>query len=214
METSWEQTFCSSSRERGPLRDRDEVHASRPRPRRALRAPLVSLGHAAQRSLEQLLDPPGAARSAPLHARRQGAGQEGAGRRDGAPAQGGHPRSPGRVSQADRGARGHRWAARGCTRTGAVTPARRVPHRARGALREHLPSRAGGRGAPHRWPAAAPPVVDRGVRPQPEGPPGHRGAAVGEGAGGGCEGGRGQRAGISPLHHRTGRRRRARRVGP
>ena len=68
----------------------------------------------------------------------------------------------------------------------AVPPARRVPHGARGALREHDAPGAGGRGAARRRPAAAPALVDRGVRAQPQGPPGDGGEAVGEGARSGC----------------------------
>ena len=54
----------------------------------------------AQRPLQQLLDAARAARPLPLHPRRQGARQEGARRRDGPPAQGGHPRGPGRLPEA------------------------------------------------------------------------------------------------------------------
>ena len=98
--------------ERRALRHRDEVHARGARSRRPLRAPAVPLGHAAQRPLEQLLDAPRAARPLPLHPRRQGARQEGARGRDGAPPQGGHPRSPGRVPEARRRARRDRRPAR------------------------------------------------------------------------------------------------------
>ena len=85
--------------ERRALRDRDEVHARRPRSRRPVRASAVPVGDAAQRPLEQLLDAARAARSLPLHARGQGPGQEGARGRDGPPAQGGHPRGPGRLPE-------------------------------------------------------------------------------------------------------------------
>ena len=64
-------------------RHRVQVHARGARPLRPLRAPPLPVGHAPQRSLEQLRDAAGAARSASLHARRQGARQEGPGRRDG-----------------------------------------------------------------------------------------------------------------------------------
>ena len=72
--------------ERRALRHRVEVHPRRPRPRGALRAPAVPVGDAAQRPLEQLLDPAGAARSLPVHPRCQGARPEGARRRHGPPA--------------------------------------------------------------------------------------------------------------------------------
>ena len=86
----------------------------------------------------------------------------------------------------DRRARRDRRPARRRARARAVPPARRVPHGARGALREHDAPGAGGRGAARRRPAAAPALVDRGVRPQPQGPPGDGGATVGEGARSGC----------------------------
>ncbi len=47
---------------------------------------------------------------------------------------------------------------------------------------EHLAPRAGRRGAPRRRPAAAAALVDRGVRAQPQGPPGDGRATVGEAA--------------------------------
>ena len=88
--------------------------------------------------------------------------------------------------EARRRARRHRRPARRRARARAVPPARRVPHGARGALREHDAPSAGGRGPARRRPAAAAPLVDRGVRAQPQGPPRDGGAAVGEGAGSGC----------------------------
>ena len=92
--------------------------------------------------------------------------------------QGGFPRR-------DRRTRGHRWPACRCTRARVVPAARRVPHGARGTLREHLAPSASLRGPARRRAPAAPALVHRGVRPQPQGPPGDRGEAVGEGAGGG-----------------------------
>ena len=125
--------------ERRPLRHRLEVHPRGPRPRQPLRAPAVPLGHAAQRPLEQLLGPARAPRPVALLPRRAGARQEGARRRDGPPAQGGHPRgrragSPsGIVERIDIDGLPARRA-----RARALAAARRVPDRARGALREHV----------------------------------------------------------------------------
>ena len=87
--------------ERRSLRHRDQVHPRDPRPRRALRAPAVPLGDPAQRPLEQLLDAAGAPRPVPLHPRREGPRQEGAGGGDGPPAEGGHPRDPGRLPESE-----------------------------------------------------------------------------------------------------------------
>ena len=81
----------------------------------------------------------------------------------------------------DRRARRHRRPARRRARARAVAAARRVPHGARGALREHVAPSAGRRRAARRRPPAAAALVDRGVRPQPQGPPRDRRAAVGEG---------------------------------
>ena len=131
--------------ERRALRDRDEVHARRPRSRRPLRAPAVPLGDAAQRPFEQLLDAARAARPLPLHPRRQGPRQEGARGRDGPPAQGGHPRDPGRLPEADHRARRDRRPARRRPRACALAPARRVPHRPGDALREHVQPHPGRR---------------------------------------------------------------------
>ena len=71
--------------------------------------------------------------------------------------------------------------ARRRARTRAVPPARRVPHRARGALRKHYAPGPGRCGPARGRPAAASPLLDRGVRPQPEGSPRHSREAVGEG---------------------------------
>jgi len=73
---------------------------------------LFPVGDAAQRPLQQLLDAARAARPVPLHARRQGARQEGPGRCHGAPPQGRHPRRAGRLSAAHRQARRDRRPAR------------------------------------------------------------------------------------------------------
>ena len=54
------------------LRHRHPVHQGHPRPRPALRASAVPVGHAAQRALEQLLVAPGDARPAALQPRRPG----------------------------------------------------------------------------------------------------------------------------------------------
>ena len=67
--------------------------------------------------------------------------------------------------------------------TGAVAPARRVPHRPRGAARQHLQQGAGGRRPARRRPAAAAAVVGRGVRTQSGRPPADRRAPLGAGAG-------------------------------
>ena len=64
--------------ERWALRHRVEVHPRRPRPRGALRAPAVPVGDAAQRPLEQLLDP---ARAASTPTGSRAASRCGAGRR-------------------------------------------------------------------------------------------------------------------------------------
>ena len=110
---------------------------------------------------------------------------------------------PGRLPQAERRARRDRRPAGGRPRTRALPPARRVPHRARGALREHHAPGAGGRGSARRRLAAAPPLLDRGVRAQPQGPPRDRGAAVGEGAGQrDCRGRSRATTGRGALHHR------------
>ncbi len=118
--------------ERRPVRDRLEVHPRRPRPRRPVRAPPVPLGHAAQRPLEQLLDAARDPRPAPLLPGRPGPRQEGARGRDGPPAQGGHPRDPGRLPEADRRAESTiDGLPADAPELRALAPARRVPARAR-----------------------------------------------------------------------------------
>src|SRR5581483_6956999 len=156
----------------------DEAHAGDPRPRRPLRAPALPLRDAAQRPLEQLLDPLGAARPVPLHPRRPGP-EAGARGRHGAAPQGGHPHRPRRLPETRRRPRRHRRAPRGGARAGAVAPPRRVPNGARGALRGELAARAGRRRAPRRRPPAAAPLVGRGLRAEPRGAPKDRREAVG-----------------------------------
>ena len=136
------------------------------RSRRPLRAPPVPVGDAAQRPLQQLLDAARAARPVPVHARGQGARQAGARGRDGAPAEGGHPRGPGgRVPASDREADPDRRPARRRAGAAAVAPARRVPDCARAAVRPGIEPDAGGRWPAGRRASAAAAVLDRGVRP-------------------------------------------------
>ncbi len=166
--------------ERRPLRHRDEVHPRDPRPLRPLRAPPVPLRHPAQRPLQQLLHAARAPRPVPLHPRRQGPRQEGARRRDGAPAQGGHPRGPGRLP------RSGSWSGSSSTDLPEDAPElvlSRLLDEYRTAREERFArtheARTGRRGPAGRRAPAATALLDRGLRPQPEGPPRRRSSASG-----------------------------------
>ena len=199
--------------ERRALRHRDEVHPRRPRPRRPLRAPPLPLGDAAQRPLEQLLDAARAPRPVPLHPRRQGARQEGARGRDGAPAQGGHPRGPGRLPAA-RSSSGSRSTACPTTRPSSCSRASSTSTapRARSGSRARIAPGTGRRGPARRRPAAAPALVDRGVRAQPQGPPRDGRAPVEKRAAQSCRRQRARSTRGASSSPGARRRRRARRV--
>ena len=144
-----------------------------------LRAPPLPVRHAAQRALEQLLHVVGTARPAPLHARRQGAREEGSRRRDDPSPQGGHPRDSGWLPQAGRETGRHRQPAGGRAGNRALKAAGRIPNRAGPALRYGNGPGAGGGRAARRRSSTAPPVVHRGVRHQSRAAPEDGGEAMG-----------------------------------
>ena len=168
--------------ERWPLRDRDKVHARGPRPIAGASStgsfsprPRTTATRTASRRCWSC-----STRTASRAASRSAARRSPRGRH-GPPPQGGHPRGPGRFPKRESSADQDRRPARGCARARALEAPRRVPHCPRGALRDHDAPCPGGRGSARRWLAAAAPLIDGGLRAQPEGPPCDGRATMGEG---------------------------------
>ena len=121
--------------QRRQVRHRLADHPGHPRPAAAVRASAVPLGDAAQRPLQQLLGAARDPRSAALLPRRAGRA-EAARRRHGAAAQGGPPRSRGRLPEAaDRRRSTSTASPRTPPSLRSARAARRVPERARAAPR-------------------------------------------------------------------------------